>query len=83
MEKNLSANDRLKKESEKNSRQEKVNSEENSDSDSEEVVQKLKTDTLTHEPLDYEGIEKKYGVVFCDTDMVGSLFVSVFFFIII
>lgn len=30
-----------------------------------------------YEPLDYEGATRKYGIVFCDTDVVGNKFLFV------
>lgn len=45
--------------------------EENSDSDSEHRVDNSHVESLSYEPLDYEGIDEKFGIVFCDTEMVS------------
>lgn len=69
VEKTLNAADRLKKEQKKMEDAEKE--EESSDSEAGEVTSHTNDSNRTIEPLDYEGVEAKYGVVFCDTDMVS------------
>lgn len=71
VEKTLNAADRLKNEQKKKEAAKKQ--EEDSDSEAEEVAQDSNTLDRPLEPLDYEGIEAKYGVVFCDTGMVRIL----------
>lgn len=77
MEKNLTAverleNERKKREAIKNKIKKAIRVEkDHSDSDSEQIIETSSSATQQqYEPLDYEEAAKKYGIVFCDTNMV-------------
>lgn len=81
MEKNVSVAERLEKEKQakKNKQQKGVKMEGEGNSDCEEVVAASENETRPCEPLDYEGADEKYGIVFCDTDMVRVSIIIIFF----
>lgn len=70
VEKTLNAADRLKKEQKRKEDAKKEEKSSDSEAD-EEVTPHTSASNRVLEPLDYEGVEEKYGVVFCDTDMVS------------
>lgn len=75
VDKKLSASERLRIESEKNdalrNRVKKAKSKGDMNvEDGEDFTENMNPHHCDYEPVDYEGADEKYGIVFCDTDMV-------------